>query len=142
MGVRYAHTGYDMNTNRTSESDGMDRKTQAQGYAVSLILIGIALASKEGDSQRVTDQLLPDLLEGFGPSRMLAAIQSKDKDGVIEFLASLGVQLLDGERAVDAILRTHLGDARIELERKLAVVKRAWDAEEKLATNTLKGKQA
>jgi hypothetical protein len=120
----------------------MDRKTQAQGYAVSLILIGIALASKEGDSQRVTDQLLPDLLEGFGPSRMLAAIQSKDKDGVIEFLASLGVQLLDGERAVDAILRTHLGDARIELERKLSVVKRAWDAEEKLATNTLKGKQA
>ena len=120
----------------------MDRKTQAQGYAVSLILIGIALASKEGDSQRVTDQLLPDLLEGFGPSRMLAAIQSKDKDGVIEFLASLGVQLLDGERAVDAIMRTHLGDARIELERKLAVVKRAWDAEEKLATNNLKGKQA
>ena len=115
--------------------------SKQQSYAVSLILIGIALASKEGDSKRVTDQLLPDLLEGYGPSKMLSSIQSKDKDGVVEFLASLGVQLMDGERAVDAILRTHLGDARIELERKLAVVKRAWDAEENLVTESLKGKR-
>jgi hypothetical protein len=115
--------------------------SKEQGYAVSLILIGIALASREGDSRRVTEQIVPELLEGYGPARMLRSIQEKNKDGVMEFLASVGVQLMDGERAVDAIMRTHLGDARIELERKLAAVKRAWDAEEKLASESLKEKR-
>jgi hypothetical protein len=115
--------------------------SKEQGYAVSLILIGIALASREGDSRRVTEQLVPELLEGYGPARMLKSIQEKNKEGVVDFLGSLGVNLLENERAVDAILRTHLGDARIELERKLAVVKRAWDAEEKLASESLKEKR-
>jgi hypothetical protein len=115
--------------------------SKEQGYAVSLILIGIALASREGDSRRVTEQLVPELLEGYGPARMLKSIQEKNKDGVVDFLGSLGVNLLENERAVDAILRTHLGDARIELERKLAAVKRAWDAEEKLASESLKEKR-
>jgi hypothetical protein len=101
----------------------------AKSYAVSLLLVGVAL-SQDGDRKRVVEQLVPSLLEGNIPPVALDAIQRKDKDGVVRFLAMLGVQLQDGELAVDAIIRTHLSDVRSRLQKQLASVDKAWKAEE------------
>lgn len=109
-----------------------DQKRQAHQYAISLILIGVAL-SRTGDSKRVTHGLLPELLEGYGPELALKAIQNKDAAELKRFLATIGVQMLEGELAVDALIREHLTDAKQKLTERLSKVQESWKAEEERA---------
>lgn len=106
-----------------------------EGYCISLLLVGMAL-TREGDGDRVREALQPELLDGVGPKKALDAIQGEDRDGVKKFLASIGIPMVDDERAVDAILRTFLMDAKSDLERQLAEVNRAMQSEDERVTKT------
>lgn len=110
-----------------------DQTHRAHQYGLGLVLIGIALATRAGDAERVTSQLAPDCMEGMLVSDTMRALQERDRAKVKRFLASMGVQMQSGERAVDAILRTHLQDALRRSEANQARLKAAWEAEEKLA---------
>lgn len=100
-----------------------------RAYAVSLILIGIAL-SRNGDRQRVVEQLVPELLEGNGPMMALRAIQERDGETLAKFLAQMGVHMQDGELAVDALMRSHLNEARERVAAQYERINKACKAEE------------
>lgn len=101
-------------------------------YATALLLLGIAI-SRNGDDKRVIDFLVPELLEGMTPSKFLRAVKDKDRDGVVRCLATFGVLMQENETAVDAILRTHLMDAKAKASQQIKDLEIAWKHEEELA---------
>lgn len=110
----------------------------ARRYALELILIGIAL-SKDGDGERVRELLSPEFLAGYGgTNRGLKAIQQMDRQGVADFLALAGVQMLNDEMAVDSILRTFLNDTQVVFDKRQDELKAAIRKEQERAENKLK----
>lgn len=101
-------------------------------YAISLMLIGVALAA-DGDRKRVIEQLVPELLEGYGPERALRAVQNRDRESLEIFLAQIGVHMIGSEKAVDAIIRAHLEHARTRAKQQYDEIERAVKNEEALA---------
>ena len=118
----------------------MEKHKQASEYATALLLIGIAL-SRDGDDKRVVNYLVPELLEGLLPCQFLRAIKDKDRIGVVRSLASLGIQMLENETAVDAILRTHIADARLRAKKQVDEIEKAWKNEETIALSKVKHEQ-
>lgn len=117
-----------------------EQRERANQYAIALILIGVAL-SRNGDSKRVAWGLLPELLEGHANSAAMRAIQDKDAAALKRFLASIGVQMLDGELAVDALMREQLAYAKQKLTDRLSKVHESWKAEEERAVARVAAKR-
>lgn len=109
----------------------------SESFAISLLLAGVAL-SRQGDSQRVINALVPAFFDGLGAARILDAAQKKDRAGIQSALAILGVHVLEGELAVDAVLRTHLEIARGRAKEQMTRLDRAWESEEKRALERVK----
>lgn len=101
-------------------------------FTVGMLLLGVAL-SRNGDGSRVRQVLEPELLEGYLPQTGMKALQDGDSAKMKTFLARCGVQMMDGERVVDALLREHLSDARKRLSDRLERVNKA----EKMETERL-----
>lgn len=115
----------------------MERLEEASNYATALLLIGIAL-SRDGDDKRVVNYLVPELLGGLLPAKFLRAIKENDRTGVEQSLAELGILMQKKETAVDAILRTHIGDAKLRAQRQLEAIEQAWKNEEALALSKVR----
>ena len=82
------------------------------------MLAGIML-SRNGDGDRVRDLLRPEMMISDVVSKCVTAVRDKDRGGVAEYLAKRGVQFIDDESAVDAILRTFLFARKREVEKLL-----------------------
>lgn len=97
-------------------------------FAVGMMLIGVAI-SRNGDGSRVRQTLAPELLEGYLPQTGMKALVESDSAAMKKFLARCGVQLMEGERVVDALMREHLSDARQRLSDRLERVTKAEQME-------------
>lgn len=91
------------------------RDADYEKFGVAMLLVGAAFA-KDGDGQKVRQCMIPKLLRGYSVGKVIEAIQKSDREGVKRFLADFGVLMGPKESAIDALLRTHMTDAKTELE--------------------------
>lgn len=117
----------------------MNSRQLGENYAQEFMLLG-AVLTQDGDWDRIRKLIDPKLLDLHGPRVCLKAIADNDRQKIRDFLASVGVQQLDNERAIDAILRTFLLNRKAELEAVLlnvndSITQENLRAEEKLKKN-------
>ena len=82
----------------------MDLK-ESEEFAMSLIVLGIAI-SRDGDSKRITEWVEPEMFSTGLAQQGMRALMGRNRHGVAAFLRAAGVEMVDGEYAVDAIIRT------------------------------------
>ena len=93
----------------------MTDEERAKSYCTELILLGVMLA-KDGDPERARNAANHQLFQGPNTKRCALAIQEKEGPTVWDCLAFYGVQRVNNESAVDAILRLFLQEKAAELE--------------------------
>ncbi len=109
----------------------MDVLDESMEFALSLVMMGIAIA-RNGDSKRVTDHVLPEMLMGKLARKGLQSVGCRDREGLQEFLSSIGVTMIDGEMATDAILRTFIDLHEARVHAHQVVLQRMRAAERKI----------
>lgn len=93
-------------------------------FTIGLLLIGIAVG-QTGDRERITDHLANVIEDDPVLGRLVRAIRESDREQMAFGLAAFGVQMLPGERAVDAMLRTYIGLAKERLTNQLKALEQA-----------------
>ena len=81
-----------------------DRMREVRQYQLSLVLVGMCLASKS-ERERIFAELSPHHIKTPRSGRCLRAIKDEDVDDVDAFFASLGVHRNEGEKYSSAIIR-------------------------------------
>lgn len=109
---------------------GLEERSYLRRICLEYVLVGILL-SRDGDSKRLRDILIPELLMSEKTRRCLAAIQGLDRNGVDDFLKDVGVVMGTDELATDAIIRTFIGDRKAEVERIAKAIDDAIKSESK-----------
>lgn len=118
----------------------MDLK-ESEEFAMSLIILGVVIA-KDGDAKRILDWVEPDMFANDIARRGIKSLMGRDRGGVAAFLKIAGVELVPGELAVDAIVRTFIDivDARADQHKIQTERARARERELMIARSNNAGK--
>ena len=101
---------------------------ESEELAMSLIILGIVI-SRDGDSKRITDHVEPEMFANTIARRGIRSLMTRDRGGVNAFLRVAGVEMVPGEFAVDAIVRTFIDIVETRADQHKAVSSK-WRAKE------------
>lgn len=109
----------------------MTELKESEEFAIGLIIFGIAIA-RDGDAKRVTDWIEPSMFTEPIVNQGMKSLLGRSRIGVSRFLQlAAGIEIVPGELAVDAVLRTFIDivEARADRDKVLAMRQRAKEAE-------------